>query len=199
MGNPNLKPEKSHGFDVGFDQYFLDHHVTLSATYFRNNLRDLINFVPTSFVTGYYVNEDTAQSQGVELSALLTLCKNWKTEAAYTYTDTSQTSGGVTQERDLIPKNDLSLDTSYLFFDKLQVGCGVSFIGGRVDTDYSLIPSAQVKLSDYWTARIYSRYTFNERFSIYGRIENVTNSYYQDALGYPGLPIGVYAGAEIKF
>jgi len=56
-----------------------------------------------------------------------------------------------------------------------------------------------VRLGDYWTARIYSRYTFNDHFSVFGRIENLTNTHYQDALGYPGLPVGVYGGVELKF
>ena len=198
-GNPNLMPEKSRGWDAGIDQYFLDRHVTLSATYFRNNLRDLIAFVPTSSETGFYENENSGESQGVEFSALLNLYHNWNTEISYTYTSSTQTTANVTQQRDEIPRNDLNLDTSYLFCDKLQVGCGVSFIGGRVDTDFSTFPSSQVKLPNYWTARIYSRYMFNDHFSIFARVENVTNTHYEDALGYPGLPIGVYGGAEIKF
>ncbi len=199
MGNTNLKPEESRGWDAGVDQYLFDRHVTLSATYFHNKTRDLIAFVPTSFVTGFYQNQDSALSEGVELGATLNLYRVWNTRLSYTWMDPRATTGGVTDLRNELPRNELAMDTSYLFFDKWLLGCGVSFIGGRVDTDFSTFPSSQVKLQDYWTARIYSRYTFNDHFSIFARVENVTNSNYQDSLGFPGLPIGVYGGAEIKF
>ncbi|HWB59232.1 MAG TPA: TonB-dependent receptor [Chthoniobacteraceae bacterium] len=199
-GNSHLKPEKSRGWDAGVDQYLFNRHVTLGATFFQDRVRDLINFEQTSLVTGFYENEDSARNEGVELSADLNLCDNrWKTRLSYTWMDSTATDQGITQTRDELPRNDLSLDSSYLFCDKLTVGCGVSFVGGRVDTDYSTFPSSQVKLQDYWTARVYTRYDINDHFSIFARIENVTNTQYQDALGYPGLPIGFYAGAQIKF
>lgn len=132
-----MKPEKSRGWDIGVDQYLLDRHVTLSATCFHNNIRDLIDFVSTSQVTGFYQNRDTAENDGVELVAQLTLYREWKTRISYTYTDSTYTDLGVTQRRDEVPRNHLSLDTSYLFFGKLRLGAGVSFVGGHVDTDYS--------------------------------------------------------------
>jgi vitamin B12 transporter len=197
-GSPGLKPEKSRGWDIGVDQYLLDRHITLSATYFQNNIRDLIDFVSTSQVTGYYQNRDTAENDGVELAAQLTLYREWRSRISYTYTDSTYTDLGVTQRRDEIPRNHLNLDTSYVF-GKLLLGAGVSFVGGRVDTDYSTTPTTQVNLGDYWTARIYSRYTFNDHFAIFARIENMTGSHYEDVLGYPALPIGVYGGINIRF
>lgn len=198
-GSPGLKPEKSRGWDIGVDQYLLDRRVTLSATYFQNNIRDLIDFVSTSQVTGFYQNRDTAETDGIELAAQLTFYREWKTRISYTYTDSTYTDSGVTRRRDEIPRNHLNLDTSNLFFGKWLVGAGVSFLGGRVDTDYSTAQPTQINLGDYWTARIYSRYNVNDHFAIFARIENVTDSHHEDVLGYPALPIGVYGGINIRF
>ncbi|MGE5147590.1 MAG: TonB-dependent receptor plug domain-containing protein, partial [Candidatus Eiseniibacteriota bacterium] len=41
-GNPNLKPERSTGWDVGFEQAVWKKRVTFGATYFQNKIRDLI-------------------------------------------------------------------------------------------------------------------------------------------------------------
>jgi vitamin B12 transporter len=42
VANPNLKPEESTGFDVGFEQPFLNNRVRVGSTYFHNNITNLI-------------------------------------------------------------------------------------------------------------------------------------------------------------
>jgi vitamin B12 transporter len=199
LGNPGLKPEKSAGWDVGVDQYLLHRNVVLSATYFHNHIRDLIAFVQTGPFTGSYLNRDTADNDGVEFGAQVTLFGNWKNRFAYTYTESTFTSSGASQRRDDIPKHALSLDTSCLFFKKWLVGCGASYLAGRVDTDYSTWPASKTRLADYFTMRVYSRYEINDHVAVFARGENLTNKRYENKLGNPALPIGVFGGVELKF
>jgi vitamin B12 transporter len=42
FGNPNLKPESSTGYDIGFEQPLWDKRALVGATYFNNDLTDLI-------------------------------------------------------------------------------------------------------------------------------------------------------------
>ncbi len=42
-GNPNLKPESSLGYDVGFEQALANDAVRFGVTYFRNNIKNLID------------------------------------------------------------------------------------------------------------------------------------------------------------
>lgn len=42
FGNPNLKPELSTGYDIGFEQPLWDKRALVGATYFNNDLTDLI-------------------------------------------------------------------------------------------------------------------------------------------------------------
>ncbi len=198
-GSSALRPEKSRGWDVGVDQYFLNRSVVLSATYFRNDVRDLIAFVESSPVTGFYVNRNTGENDGVELAAQLTLFRDWKTRLAYTWLNSTETSAGVTLRRDETPRHAFDLDTNCLFFGKWLVGGGLAFMGNRVDTDFSVFPATQVNLPDYWMARLYSRLDINPHCAVFARFENVTNVRCQNVLGYPGLPFGVYGGVELKF
>ncbi|GAA4433324.1 TonB-dependent vitamin B12 receptor [Ravibacter arvi] len=48
VGNPDLVPEKSLSYEVGFD-YFHNTNWKISATGFQRHQRDLIDYVPTSF------------------------------------------------------------------------------------------------------------------------------------------------------
>src|SRR5690606_9912616 len=42
IGNPNLKPEKSRGWEIGLEQNFLEEQVDVGATYFNSTLKDQI-------------------------------------------------------------------------------------------------------------------------------------------------------------
>ena len=193
LGNPNLEPEKSIGWDVGIDQYFLNDTVKLSASYFQNYIKNLIGYIQTDPTTGYgtYENANTANNNGVELSAEISLFEKWNTRVAYTYTQTTVYTQFPQQ------KNMLSLDTNYLLTPNWLIGCGASYVGGRMQMDYVL--GEIVEMPDYATMRIYSRYEINEHAAVMARVENVTNTAYETKLGYPSLPIGFYGGVEISF
>lgn len=193
LGNQNLNPETSQGWDAGVDQYLLNRRVVLGATYFQNYIHDLITVVTTNPVlfTGQYQNVKNAKNDGVELSAQATLFGNWKSRLAYTWTETTV----VTQFPQ--PRNVFSLDTSCLFFSKWTVGCGVSVVAGRTQRDFST--GGMTSLKNYATLRIYSRYDFNDHVAIFARGENLTDTSYQTTLGYPALPIAGYGGVEVKF
>src|SRR3546814_13557462 len=45
VGNPDLKPERSEGWDVGLEQTFFGDRLTLDLTYFETNLEDEITTI----------------------------------------------------------------------------------------------------------------------------------------------------------
>jgi vitamin B12 transporter len=193
LGNENLEPEKSVGWDVGLDQYLLKDQVKLSATFFQNHIDNLIvvESDPETFL-GSYQNLGTAVNNGVELSAEWTLFKKWKTRIAYTYLQTT------VQTQFPQPTNSLSLDTNYKITPKWLIGCGASLVGGRSQLDYTL--GYAVPMQNYATLRAYTRYEINDHAALHhARGENLTNTSYETRLGYPALPIGFYGGVEIAF
>lgn len=75
-GNPDLKPEKTKGFEVSYEHEF-DQDTSAKLTYFRNEKEDAISYVNTdtkaSGLWGYmgiydkvFVNIDSTTNQGVE-------------------------------------------------------------------------------------------------------------------------------------
>lgn len=192
LGNSNLKPETSRGWDAGFDQYLMSRALLFSATYFRNDVRNMIDYEYPS-----YVNREKGVNNGLELALRASLLKSWKTQISYTYTESTYTSSGANLRRKLIPRHQLGFDTNYYFLSKLTIGCGVTMIADREDRDP--VSWAQRDFADYCSARIYSRYQSNDHISIFGRVENVTNANFENKIGYPSLPIGFYGGVELKF
>lgn len=196
LGNPDLKPEKSQGWDVGFDQYLLSRKIVFSGTYFSNDITNLIDFQKTDPINqfGTYVNRQKAKNSGVELALNSTFFKDWKSRLSYTYTNSTYESSNESIRRGGIPRQQFGLDSSYCLFKKWTIGCGATILLDREDrfTTYT-------DVEDYFTARVYSRYEHNDHFAIFGRVENVTNTNYQYFGGEPALPIGFYGGVELKF
>ena len=89
IGNPNLKPESSRGFEAGFTTdlpLFQPEGLSFGVTYFDNRIRNLIQgvFAPVSTV----INVARATTRGVESSVTLRPAEWVEATLTYTYTDT---------------------------------------------------------------------------------------------------------------
>jgi vitamin B12 transporter len=103
LGDPNLKPERSIGFDAGIDQSFAKDRVRLSATYFYTKLIDTIGFgnvVPNIGTTprpfGGYLNQKGGISRGGEFSAEFAPARTTNIYTSYTFTKSLQRESQVT-------------------------------------------------------------------------------------------------------
>ena len=68
-GNPNLKSERQRSWEAGFDQFLADNKIKFSATYYVNDIDDLIAYSFTPFENGTnYENIQKARVKGAELS-----------------------------------------------------------------------------------------------------------------------------------
>jgi vitamin B12 transporter len=90
-GDPRLRPERSIGFDGGFDQSWWKQRARISATYFYTRLEDVILFAesispddPFGRFLGY-MNSKGGLSRGVEMSARLSPTASLDLTGSYTY------------------------------------------------------------------------------------------------------------------
>ncbi|HLH39057.1 MAG TPA: TonB-dependent receptor, partial [Bryobacteraceae bacterium] len=88
---PRLRPERSIGFDGGFDQSWWKQRARISATYFYTRLEDVILFAesispddPFGRFLGY-MNSKGGLSRGVEMSARLSPTASLDLTGSYTY------------------------------------------------------------------------------------------------------------------
>ena len=199
LGNPNLKPEKSQGFDVGIDQSLWDGRIAMSASFFHNYIHDVIAFVPTSLFSGSYANQDTGETYGIESELRAVPFKNWEVRGAFTWTESYSTTAGVTQRNTYIPRYLFSFDTNYKFPHGLTLGFGGLFAGQREGEDFSFFPAKFVSLGDYWVLRAYARWELNSHFALTLRGENLADQHYDTTIGFPALGTTLFCGAEIRF
>ena len=77
LGNPELGPERTGEFEVGFDAAFLDNRISTEFTYYYQRTTDALFQVrrPLSagFVTSQLENVGTIQNQGIELAVNATV------------------------------------------------------------------------------------------------------------------------------
>jgi vitamin B12 transporter len=194
LPNPRVRPETSRGWDAGVDQTALDGVLTLSATYFENRFRSLLDYEVENPITyaGEYVNIDRATTRGVELEASAKLCPAATVRAGYTYLDAMD---DVTDAR-LIrrPRHTFDGGLETEITKEWTAGAGVHLVADRLDGAYVPTP-----LGGYTTFRLHTQYRLRPNLFLKARVENALNRSYQEVVGYPALPRGYYGGIEWRF
>lgn len=191
-GNPNLRPESSVGYDVGFEQG-LANSVAFGATYFRNNIKNLIADNAT-FTT--YVNIGRALTDGVEAFFSYKPIQTLKLRADYTYT---QAYDQILNEELLRrPKHKASIDAQWNATSRFSIAPSVLYVGRWIDgnRDFSI---PRLTAGSYTVANVAANYEVSSHFTIFGRIDNLAGHHYEDPVGFLQPGRGVFAGVKTTF
>ena len=210
IGNPNLKPERSQGWEAGVDRVFAEGRAHVGATVFESRLTDQIT---TSFATGVAmpVNLDRTDTQkGAELFADAALAGGWRIDAAYTRLDAPQRRsvilGGrfvtfdgqaVRRARDIASANLTWAPGAAPFSATLTV----RYNGGQNDlafTDPSFTP-VLVSLRAFTLVNLGGSWKLNDRAELYGRVENLFDQRYQEVFSFAGAGRAAYGGVRVRF
>lgn len=201
-GNPDLKPEKSKGYDIGFEQYMLSSKMVIGLSYFNNNFTDLIGY-DKSFKT---VNIDKAETMGIEFSLQAQPVENLTLNANYTYTESKDKSENKSDSgKDLIrrPKNKMSLIINYSIYNT-NLNLDIINVGKRSDKDFSnsdpvTFAPLRVELSPYTLVNFAASYELNKYVSLFGRVENIFDAKYEEVLFYGTPGRSVYGGIKLSY
>jgi len=191
VGNPDLKPERSRGGDAGIDYYLPGKAGSLSATWFRNDYSNLIDY-NFNVYPGTTVNVGRARTEGVELEAKLRLAAGFELHASYTYLDANNLTDGVRLLRR--PRNSGSADLWRDLGGGWSAGVGVQVVADREDVDAQTFET--VDDPNYAVARAYAEWRASKRLSLKARVENALNEKYQPVNGYPALGFGAFGEVD---
>ncbi|MEN5084402.1 TonB-dependent receptor [Bosea sp. TWI1241] len=190
-GNPNLKPEESRGWDVGFEQPLLDKRLQVGATWFRN---DIDNLIVTNAAGTSYANVGKARTQGVEAFAALDISPELKLRADYTFT----LAKDETARQELLrrPRHKASGTVSWTPIDRLSLSATVIYVGPWVDgnRDFSV---RRLRAKGATLVNLAAEYKATDRLTVFGRVDNLFDKSWQNPVGFlvPGL--GAYAGLKV--
>lgn len=93
IGNPTLAPEQSFSVDAGLEHQLGDRG-QVTATWFANSFRNLIDYVYSATEPNYF-NLARTRATGVELEGRVELPAGWHTEASFTYLDARVVTPGA--------------------------------------------------------------------------------------------------------
>jgi vitamin B12 transporter len=192
-----LDPEEVFGWDVGVDQSLWGNRVSVGATYFYNDLSNVIGF-DGLFNT---FNLGSAQTQGVEFEMHATPIADLILSAAYTYLDTEKTSSADINQPEGArlarrPRNEVYVSASYLWWKKLRTTLSAKWVNAREEINFG---GPNFDLEDYTLVNFAAEYEINSRFSIFARIDNLTNEQYEEVFDFPNLGRAAYGGLKVRF
>ena len=194
--NPSLVPESSFGWDVGVEQSLFDGVVVLDATYFNQTLENQIQtqgFAPSTVVN----LAGTSKRQGVELSARVNVFDGLTAGVTYTYLDARQPDGTREIRR---PEHSGSINVAYTLPEiPLTLHSEVVLNGPNLDTDFSQFPAVNVTLPAYTVVNAGLNYQLSDQVEVYGRVQNLFDTKYQEVYGYNTQGRTFYAGAKASF
>ena len=195
VGNPNLLPETSTGYDAGFEQPLLNDRLRVGGTYYHNDITNLIQGTtdPTTFVTTY-VNVGQATTQGAEAFAALAWNKWLTLRADYTYTEARDDVTGAELLRR--PQNKASFTAFWTPMDRLTVTGQIVYVGPWLD--YNRSGTAQLMAPGYTLVNLAANYAVTDRVTVFGRINNMLNQQYQDPLGFMRPGFGIFGGLTVQ-
>ncbi|SFK34464.1 TonB-dependent receptor plug domain-containing protein [Methylocapsa palsarum] len=193
FANPNLRPETSIGFDAGFEQTLLPDRISFGATYFANNIKNLIN-INNTFTS--YANIGQARTSGLESFLSLSPWNGFTFRADYTYT---VAKNEITQI-DLLrrPRDKLSLSATLQATPALLLSATFVYTGPWVDTNRAGT-ATNIVAPGYTLLNLAATYDFGHGISGFARVQNALNVQYQNPLGFDQPGLGAFGGVKVAF
>jgi vitamin B12 transporter len=195
--NFGLQPERNFGWDLGVEQRLWGNRATIGATYFHNDLSNVVGF------NGLFktLNLGAARTQGLETELRVQPLADLMFIASYTYLDAEKTSSAdINQPQGARlprrPRNEVYLSGSYLWWKKFRTTVEAKFVNAREELKFG---KPNFDIEDYSFINVEAEFEINSHFSIFGRIDNLTGEHYAEVFGFPALGTAAYGGVKVRF
>ena len=210
IGNADLRPEKSTGFEAGVEQSLADGRFTLDATYFNNRLTDEITTVYDANFVAHPVNlPGVTREQGVEVSAAARV-GDWRLDASYTYLHAPQDvdvtfpatyatgtfSGQAVRRAHNIGSVNLTWAPKRQPFSATVT---VRYNGPQNDLFYGYYPPLLVDLHGFTLVNVNATYALNPHVELFGRVENLLDSNYFEVYSFATPGRAAYGGLRVRY
>ncbi len=180
--NPNLEPEKTITSDltIGND--------ILWITGFYNNVDNLIQYGTPMYtnVTGKSILKGAEVGYKDYYFDLIGLSAN------YTYLDAKDANGKDLARR---PKDQVDASVVYYATEAFDLGINGQYIGERYDG----ADKAGAQTGKYAVFNLVSNVQVNDYITVYGKIDNITDKYYQVVDGYATAGRSLYLGLTATY
>ncbi|HSQ97025.1 MAG TPA: TonB-dependent receptor [Croceibacterium sp.] len=205
-GNTALRPERSTSADLSLAWHDRSAMPYASATLFRRDSHDLIDFVscfgPANGICagrpfGTYANVGRVRAQGVEIEAGAEVLRRLAARLTYSLVQTENRTPGSPARGNALarrPRHTLSVGADWqVVGGGPSLGAGLRWVSRSFDDSANLVP-----LRSYAVLDVMASWPVSRTIEVYGRVENVTNERYQTAAGYASPSRGAFVGARVR-
>jgi vitamin B12 transporter len=193
FANPNLKPETSIGYDLGFEEALWDKQVQFGSTYFHNDIKNLIDINSIGTTS---VNIGQATTYGFENFVSYRPWQPLTLRADYTYT----MANDDTTHTELLrrPKHKVSLDAKWQATPALSFTATAVYTGKWVDINRDGTASG-LFATPYTLVDLTGNYDLGHGVALFARIDNLLDRHYQNPIGFQHQGLGVFGGIKVAF
>ena len=192
FANPNLKPESSVGYDVGFEQAVLGAALDLGVTWFRNDVKNLI---ADNADFSSYANVGRAVTDGVESFVACQPVRTVTLRLDYTFTEANDDI--LHQQLLRRPKHKVTANAAWQATPRLSLNTTLLTVSSWVDgnRDFSI---PRLNAPAYTTVDIAASYDVTAMLAVFGRVNNLLDRRYENPVGFLQPGLGAFAGIRLK-
>lgn len=206
IGNPDLKPEQSTGWELGLDTDFNRDDLSMGVTYFDQTLEDEIDGFVFDFDTFLFTaanRDEKSHRKGIELVLDGDLTAALSFMATYTWVDATETDSAGNQVQEVRrPRHMASLVANYDFADhRGNVNLNINYKGKQFDSFFPppFFGLEYVELDNYTVVGLAASWQLTDNLELIGRISNLFDQDYEEVLGFARPGRGVFAGLRRRF
>ncbi len=191
-GNPGLVPETARSYDVGIEQKLVDGKIRASVTWFHRDTRNQIDFDLSTFA---YANIARTRAEGIEFALDVRPTDKLTLSGSYSFIDSTNLSAGyVGNDLARRPRQSVSASIDWQTPIGLGIGATVLSVGDSFDDAGNFN-----RLDGYTIVGLRADFPIGDKFSIYGRVDNVFDEKYTVVRGYGTPGHAAYGGIRLKF
>jgi vitamin B12 transporter len=206
IGNPDLKPETSSGWEVGVEYDLWERSVVLGAAWFDQTLEDEIDGFVFDPATGSFTaanKSDDSERQGLELTAAGNWSEWFTFNASYTYLDASEVNiSGASVPEARRPEHMASLNANVHFADQRgNLNLNINYNGEQLDNFFPppFYVQEKVELDGFTVVDIAASWKLTDYLELTARVNNLFDEDYEEILGFARPGRAVYAGLRGRF
>jgi len=194
VGNPDLKPEESQGFNIGYEQTFGD-AINFSVDYFKSDLENEIFTDFSAFPSTAKNRTSQSQRDGVELEARWRVSDMLNFNGSATFLNSEEDGVKEIRRPDFTASGSVTVRAT----DRLSLTGVVDHTGSQTDQDFATFPARVVTLDAFTLVGLNASYDVAEGVTVSLRGENLLDEKYEEVIGYASQNRAIYGQLRARF
>jgi len=198
IGNPNLRPETSRGFEgsVRFRRSAFNAALTAYRQRLHHEIVDVFDF--TTFLSTTRNSDGVSHRSGIEAELGWQVSPHLRLGANYALLHSTQpdTVSGLQVRERRRPKHSGSIEADGTS-GPWSYGGSIAYAGSHLDT-LEVAPFGIVRVRPYWLADARIAYVLKPGIELFGRVTNLLDTNYEEVAGYHTEGRGWFAGIRLS-